>query len=287
MNAVQLTERNQFKVKRAIPGAVRRGLRLFWRTQGPWWSWRIQRFWQSHLHQPAPLELCLRLDRGATRSLNRLNPLSPPPNKRKGNALLDRELAGLLAEEDFGGWSPQVEQIDWLQQLLQQLRPRAVLEFGAGRTTVCFCVLLHRIHGPGGFRVLSLDQDAENVQRASSRLKGLPGESCCRIVHTPLTAATVDGRQTAFYDTDAVDRPHFAWLGKADFVFVDGPYADGPCRYGTIPRVRKHLAAGARFIMDDALRGKELHAGALWARENIQVEGVLTLGQGMMVGVVP
>ncbi len=106
-------------------------------------------------------------------------------------------------------------------------------------------------------------------------------------MHVPLTAARVEGRQTFFYDTDSMDSNHFAWLGKAELVFVDGPFAEGPCRYGTLTRVRRQLTPGARFIMDDALRGKELLAGAWWARENISVQGVLTLGQGMMLGSIP
>jgi hypothetical protein len=39
--------------------------------------------------------------------------------------------------------------------------------------------------------------------------------------------------------------------------------------------------------MDDALREKELVAGAEWARDGIRVEGVVTVGWGVMVGTVP
>jgi hypothetical protein len=190
----------------------------------------------------------------------------------------------MLRGVELGEWSLTVSTIDWLVDFLYRQRPRVVLEFGSGVSTACLCVILHRLHGPDGFRILSLDQDPRFVGLTLERLRGLDGYPCCRVVHVPLTPAVVDGRATVFYDLDHLDRGHFNWLGKAQFVLIDGPFADGPCRYGTLPKVRAQLAPAARFVMDDALREKELAAGALWAREGIVVEGVLTLGPGLMVG---
>jgi hypothetical protein len=261
----------------SLPQGIRRRL----------WTRKIEKFRAQYSRQPALLTQCIQLQRRATQVLGNANPLLPPESIRTGQCLRDSELATRLGGEGFGGWSPPVEEIDWLVDLLYQERPRVVLEFGSGRSTVCLCVILHRLHGADGFRLLSLDQDLENVARAANRLRGLDGRSSCRIVHVPLTPAVIDGKSTFFYDLDKLDSEHFAWLGKAEFVFVDGPFADGPCRYGTLPKVRAQLAPGARFAMDDALREKELVAGALWAQAGIAVEGVLTLGQGLLVGTVP
>jgi len=127
-------------------------------------------------------------------------------------------------------------------------------------------------------------QDPREAERTRDGLRRLDATSfSCRVVCAPLIPAVVDGRATFFYDV-RLCREHFAWLGKAEFVFIDGPFSEGPCRYGTLSRVREHLVPGARFVMDDALREKELAAGALWAREGIVVDGVLTLGEGIMVG---
>lgn len=260
--------------------------RVLRRIRGLSWTRRIEKFHARSRERPAPLGECLDLERRATPALGP-DPLKPRDVIRKGRYLRDDELASRLAEEDFGGWSPPIEEIDWLVEVLNRQRPRFVLEFGSGRSTVVFCVILNRLHGASGFRVLSLDQDHENVERATGRLDGLPGRSSCRILHVPLAPAVVAGKPTACYDIDGAPREHFAWLGKAEFVFVDGPYAEGPCRYGTLPMVRTHLAPGARFVMDDALRGKELVAGARWQAEGIVVDGVLALGQGLMVGHVP
>jgi predicted O-methyltransferase YrrM len=258
-----------------------------WQRKRRIWTRKIESFHTQYLHRPAPLSECIQLQQQAARVLRNADPLMPPSVIRKGQCLRDSELADRLSGEDFGGWSPQIEQIDWLVDFLYAERPRTVLEFGSGRSTVCLCVMLNRIHGADGFRLLSLDQDPENVARATNRIDGLDGRSSCRVVHVPLTPAIVNDRSTFFYDIEKMDSGHFRWLGKADFVFIDAPYADGPCRYGTLPKVRSYLAPGARFVLDDALREKELTAGALWAQEGIVVEGVHTIGQGMMVGIVP
>jgi hypothetical protein len=248
---------------------------------------QLKRFRDQHRSQPAPLQECLDLQAWASESTDTPNPLSPPTIEHKGIQLQDRELAQRLADETFGGWSPEIEALDWLVDLISRERPRTFLEFGSGRTTVCWCVVLNRIYGPTGFRILSLDQDAENVERATKRLEGLEGRTACRIVHAPLKPTMVNDKATSVYDIDQVDPALFAWLGKAEFVFVDGPYAKGPCRYGALPKVRPHLASGARVVLDDALRGEELRAASLWSQDGFLIEGLITLGQGIMLGKVP
>jgi hypothetical protein len=180
-----------------------------------------------------------------------------------------------------------VETIDWLVDVLDQKRPRVVLEFGSGVSTAVLCVILQRLHGVDGFKVLSVEQDANEVRRTQDRLKGLQGRSSCRIVHVPLIPAVVANQPTLVYDIDKMSHEHFAWLGKAEFVLIDGPFSEGPCRYATISKVHAYLAPGAYFVLDDALREKELIAGALWAQEGIVIEGVFTVGEGVMSGIVP
>jgi len=245
---------------------------------------QIAPFHARYRDRPCPLDKGLDLQRKARNALHIANPLRPASEIRKGRDLHDSELADRLRDEDFGGWSPRIEAVDWLVERLADERPRRVLEFGSGRTTVCLCVILTRLHGPDGFRLLSLDQDLDNVERARSRLVGLPGLASCRIVHVPIIPAVVDGQRTSAYDLETIDAQHLDWLGQAEFVFIDGPYAEGPCRYGTLPKMRPHVKPGARFVLDDALRDKELLTGALWAQEGVRVEGILTLGNGLMVG---
>jgi predicted O-methyltransferase YrrM len=262
------------------------GLRRRWRdTRIRWWKRaRIASFYARHKERPCPLETWVTLQHKSERLLGYPDPLFPPAVIRKGRCLSDPGLSKLLAEEDIGQWSPQVDAIDFLVRLIGEEKPRRVLEFGSGLTTMCLAVALTRLHGPDKFRLLSIDQDAENIERASQRLQSLPGMASCRLVHVPLKPAVVEGIETSHYNFEALDPQHFVWLGKADFVFIDGPFATGPCRYNTLPSVRPHLQPGARFIYDDALRGKGALIARLWDQQGIRVEGVITVGQGFMVG---
>jgi len=204
-----------------------------------------------------------------------------------GACLHDAELAEILRENELGRWSIAADTIAWLIDFLQRERPQIVLEFGSGISTICLCVMLQRIHGTNGFRLLSLEQDSIQAQKTRNRLSTLDGGVSCRVVHVPLIPAVVAGQATSFYDIDGIDSQHFVWLGKAEFVFIDGPAAEGPSRYGTLTKVRSYLASDARFAMDDAFREEELLVGSLWEQEGIVVEGVLTHGKGLMIGRVP
>jgi len=146
--------------------------------------------------------------------------------------------------------------------------------------------VLFRIHN-NAFRLLSIEQQPGEITKYSNIINQLDCSSCCRIVYAPLIATNVGGRTTKTYDLASVSSEHFRWLGKSDFVLIDGPYAEGPCRYGTLAQCRSFLQSGAVFVLDDALREKELFAALNWVKEGIFVEGIYTLGAGIMIGHVP
>jgi hypothetical protein len=205
---------------------------------------------------------------------------------RKGFPLFgaDPELVNLFQGFKGDGFSLRPESLEWLARFLKERKPRAVLEFGSGSSTLVQCAVLQQLHGPRGFRLLSFEQDGAYLRETEKRLQALPGSVSCRVIHVPLVPATVEGMATFFYDFSAGVNEYLEWLGKADFVFIDGPFADGPCRYGTLPAVRDHLAPSADFALDDGLRHKELAVGSLWERDGIRIYGVLTIGRGIMVG---
>ncbi len=247
----------------------------------------VEAFRQRYRRKPAPLDLCHELRRRALTVWP--DPLLPSPSRlfTNGSDLKDPELAGILQGVELGKWTIASDTIAWLGGFLERERPKRVLEFGSGISTVCLCVMLQRVHGDEGFRLLSIEQSAIETDRTRRMLAALAGGRSCRVVHVPLKPAVVAGAATSFYDLNGSCDAHFAWLGKTDFVFIDGPAAEGPSRYGTLTGLPPALISGARFAMDDGLREEELIAGRLWAREGIAVDGVLTNGRGILVGRVP
>ena len=250
-----------------------------------WWG-RIRLFRALHATRPASLRTTQRVVAGAGRALGNSLAVAHFISGQNGTAPFSRDpdISRLLSDVEFDGFALRPESLAWLVRFLEMRKPRAVLEFGSGLSTLAQCAVLSRLHGPGGFRLLSFDQDAGYIQRISDRIQGLPGSACCRIVHAPLIPGTVAGQETQFYDLSGGLDEHWSWLGSAEFVFIDGPFAEGPCRYATVPAVREHLASNAAFAMDDGLREKEIIAGRLWERERINVRGVLAKGNGIMIG---
>jgi len=275
--------------RRAIVKLLRLFLTPVSKLRKQLFAFKIERFRRKYLRQPAPLELCIQLRNRASVILRKAEPLMPVASQlvSTGACLHDSELAEILREVELGSWSIASDTIEWLVDFLRRERPRIVLEFGSGSSTVCLCVLLQRIHGANGFRLLSLEQDSAEAERTRNCLSTLNGAISCRIVQVPLVPFAVTGRATSSYDIDSISGQHFAWLGKAEFVFIDGPSAEGPSRYEILTRVRPHLVSNAKFAMDDAFREEELLAGSLWELEGIVVEGILTHGKGLMVGKVP
>lgn len=276
---------------RSVPlwlfGSIRARTKRQWKRLRRWaWKRRISAFRERHRSNPASLDQCLALQARASASTGVESPLLPDTGEiiTDGGAVGDPELAWRLAGEEIGDWSLTADTIDWLADLLERAQPRRIVEFGSGVSTLCFCLLLARLHGPRSFRLLSLEQNAEYRDRTAARIEGEPGAGCCRVVHVPLVPSRVEGHDTRTYDFSVVEPQHFEWLGEIDFVFIDGPFAEGPCRYATLPWVRDRLAEGARFAMDDALRWKELHVADLWRREGVIMDGILTIGEGVLVG---
>lgn len=256
------------------------------RIRSAYWWRRIRLLRFLHSSRPASLRATEELVSGAGRALG--DPLAVAHFISGGSTTApfgqDRELSRLSSDVKFDGFALRPESLGWLVHFLEMCKPRAVLEFGSGFSTLAQCVVLSRLHGPDAFRLLSFDQDAGHVQQTRERIRPLPGSACCRVVHVPLIRGTVAGHETQFYDLSKALDEHWRWLGSAEFVFVDGPFAEGPCRYATVPAVREHLESNATFAMDDGLREKELIVGHLWERERINVRGVLAIGNGIMVG---
>lgn len=275
-------------IKASLPTSAQSGIK---RVVQFVWRGRIMKFRRAHTTIPAPLTSCIKWQKDACAVMGSSKALIPDTVRQKksykGETLKNARVAERFREVTFSGASPPAETIDWLVEFVYQRRPRRVLEFGSGLTTVILCFILEQIHGKDGFRLLSLDQDQKWAAETKVRLAAFDGNGSCRVVHVPVIPSVVAGQGTSVYDVNAIGNADLEWLGRAEFVWIDGPYCEGPGRYGTLHGLRKSLSPGAQFAMDDALRQKELIAGAEWVKEGIIVDGVLSLGWGIMIGRVP
>lgn len=263
--------------------------RLARKALSAYWGRRIRLFRALHRTRPASLRTCHRIQTHAEKRLGNPSAMMHSWRSSEAGALFnqDAQLSRLFQGVQVDGFPLHLETLEWLAKFLEAARPRAVLEFGSGYSTLLQCVVLERIHGPAGFRLLSIEQDIGFLEKTAELMKARPGRTSCHLVHAPLAPGAVAGYATWFYNLAGEAQERLRWLGKAEFVFIDGPFAEGPCRYATLPAVRRFLSPGAFFAMDDGLRSKDLLVGSIWEQEGVHVKGVLTVGRGLVVGRVP
>jgi predicted O-methyltransferase YrrM len=198
---------------------------------------------------------------------------------RTGAELRDPGLRRLLANDALGAWALDVFTIDFLWEKLQVEQPRAILECGAGASTVMLGQYAQLARGDQRPIVVSLEQGKEVRDQAESRLRtcGLGG---VHVLHAPL-----DANCNYTFDCTVVE----ACLHgvKLDWILIDGPAGPERCRLETLPNLALFCRPGTRWFLDDAFRDGELEILNTWARmPGIKVEGIYALGKGLATGVV-
>jgi hypothetical protein len=223
------------------------------------------------------------------RCLNDIDALVPPEGtySRTGQEVHDKQIADLLIKHGSSSFRLADGAVNLIIGLLNSEKPRSVIEFGSGISTLWLSIVLERLHGPHGFKLLSIEQDEVELKRTVQLLDSYGMSSASRVVHCPLVSGMAGPRPTVFYDLTRIPHEDIRWLGEIEFVLIDGPFGKGPCRYGTVKQIGQHVKPGARFAMDDALREKELFTGYMWSQEGFIIDGIHMVGEGVMTGTFP
>lgn len=199
-----------------------------------------------------------------------------------GEPAFDADLRGLAERHACPGWGAHAETLAFLSALIRGLRPRQVLEFGSGLSTLVMAMTLRKL---GSGRLLSIDESERFAARTRGWLEEEGLSSRAGVNHCPIRLQAVHGSDIHCYDLgsamEKVDAP--------DLLFVDGPNAmpligHPGARFGTLPLVREHLAPGAWILLDDARRRSERRVAARWAAmAGIESIGMLPTGRGLML----
>ncbi len=204
--------------------------------------------------------------------------------ERRDPLLVREELRGVLAGEASNPFSLGAEGLNFIDARIRELRPRAILEFGSGVSTVVLAARMADIHGGANPRVFSVEE-SETYLEATRRLVDDAGLSACvRLAHRVLRERVICGGPTTCYDLDGSFLRSFLEL-EPDVVLIDGPSGGGAARFGTLPLLIGHLASPCTFFLDDALREGEIRVAGLW-RELPQVElsRIHLVGHGLLEG---
>jgi len=173
---------------------------------------------------------------------------------------LEIQTAGANAQLQFrfpvflGGPSIDAHHARQLLFVLQELKPRVVLELGSGTSTVLVACALQALGCPPELHI-AVDHDARYLSNTIqlARVNGV--EQFIRFAHCPL--APLPGYALPWYS----NVPETIGRARIDLLIVDGPPAYEPgrekSREPALPVIRRSLSERAVVILDDANREEE------------------------------
>lgn len=137
-------------------------------------------------------------------------------------------------------------------------RPRSVLEFGSGRSSL---VIARALGAVGGGRLTSVENAPEFGRDAWAIVERVRGVDAQRVVSDVRVTLTPAGPFNGYVDA----APALSVRAPYDLVLIDGP--SGPLgRDWTMFGAIRHLSPGALVIVDDTARPGERRAVERWLR---------------------
>ena len=156
------------------------------------------------------------------------------------------------------GWEIAADTLRLLSALVERLRPRHVVEFGSGVSTV---VLARAAVRAGGCRVSSIDHDPRFVSASRQALEHGAG---CELVELQLAPLVARSRAGILGPEYLIDPLLLASKHPADLVLIDGPPDVLGGRSGMLYQALDHTQSGSIVLLDDAARSAELAALKSW-----------------------
>lgn len=213
-------------------------------------------------------------------------PLPDRQLKLSGRKLRDPFLARQL---ELGSWALTADVINFLSQEIMARKPKAILEFGSGISTLCFAHFIRKLYGDSDrIRLFSVEENADFKRQMEQRLASLGLEKGVRICHAPVCRQKIKDTWTDCY---RLPEDFLREVEKAapELILIDGPITlkwGETTRFGTLPQIAQLLREGACFFLDDALREGELQVAQMWTQRcpEIHIKGILLKGKGLLTG---
>lgn len=168
------------------------------------------------------------------------------------------DLSDLLEHSLANSWSLDDEVLRYLVTLVRRLRPRHILELGAGVSTRLLLRAADRLDEPCS--ISSFDHDPEFLDHASAQLRS-ESRGRLSLQFAPLVSRRYGERYLPVYH---VKREDFANAQPIDLCLVDGPPISLGGREGILYQVMEYCRPGTCILLDDADRPGERQALESW-----------------------
>lgn len=142
-----------------------------------------------------------------------------------------------------------------------ELKPRTILEFGSGTSTV-LCGYCLEMLGEG--TVISIDHEEKYAEQTRKLLREHAVERFARVLTSPLKSVSLPPGHWRWYETSFIEG-----LPAIDLLVVDGPpsQVQQMSRYPALPLIASKLSASATILIDDAAREDERDMLRRWMIE--------------------
>lgn len=162
--------------------------------------------------------------------------------------LLETYDLSFLREKSFGGWSLDKDTCQFIGRVCERLRPRRVLEFGTGLSTL---VLANEASKGNVGEIWSVDHLSDFEGHPRNMLSAKKQAGFVNFCRFPLKLTYLGGKIFFFY---SVPRDFFRKKGPLDLVIIDGPPYYYNSREAALYAVYPHLSSSGLVILDDAKR---------------------------------
>src|SRR2546430_1111789 len=197
-------------------------------------------------------------------------------------ALANRDQVDLswleLSPEQYG-WTLAADALKLIDTLVRDLKPKHVIEFGAGLSTKVLARGCQQMNSPCA--ISSIDHDPQYGVSDTASFVGSSNVWNLSSQIAPLVARDYGAKLLPTYLMDA---GKFASREPADLVLIDGPPVNLGGREGVLYQVLEFCRPGTIVLLDDAKRVSERPAGPNWQGnpgDSIEVAPVPSFTKGM------
>ena len=189
-------------------------------------------------------------------------------------ALLERLGLPLDALPNLGSWKADVGLLRLVADHILEARPKVVVEFGTGASTL---IIARALQIAGGGTFVSIEQDADFVSKTKSWLADYGLEADVRAA--PLKPSP-GGWPGLWYDHDPLPE-------AIDLMLIDGPpWTIHPFTRGAASTLFGRIAPGGTVMLDDGARPGERIVARRWRKQwpQFDFELVKSGTKGTLVG---
>ncbi|MGM0582481.1 MAG: hypothetical protein ACQETL_17515 [Bacteroidota bacterium] len=191
---------------------------------------------------------------------------------------LHDDLKDIIPLKQDNLWTADAEVLNYLWNLCIKGKPKVIIEFGSGLSTILFSHYFNKF--PNEKNVLvSLDQDEVFLKRTLEQIE----IKNSGFNHFPILSKT---KPTGYIIDQDKLREVIIQYGKIDLIFIDGPFGNYNARLDTLLDILNFTNNSAVWVLDDAFRDSEIEILNRWNRNiNIKANGILNIGGGIGIGV--